>query len=194
MVFQSNTYSVLLVSASEKFNTAIRSMLPPTDFWPVTAVRNISEARRKTLETEYDVIIVNAPLPDGSGRQFAADVCADSRSALLLLVKSELYEEVYYELLPAGVVTLPKPLGTETLTQAIRMQCALRERLRAARAGQATVEEKMEERRLVNRAKWLLIEKKGMTEDEAHRHIVSQAMARRISKKAMAESVIRGFE
>ena len=98
---------------------------------------------------------------------------------------------MYYELLPAGVVTLPKPVGTETLSQAIRMQCALRERLRAARARQATVEEKMEELRLVNRAKWLLIEKQGLTEDEAHRRIVSQAMARRISKKAMAESVIR---
>ena len=33
MVFQSDTYSVLLVSASEKWNTAMTSVLPSTDFW-----------------------------------------------------------------------------------------------------------------------------------------------------------------
>ena len=36
MVFQSDTYSVLLVSASEKLNTAMAELLPPTDFFPVT--------------------------------------------------------------------------------------------------------------------------------------------------------------
>ena len=168
MVFQSSTYSVLLVSASEKHNTAMLSLLPPTDYWPVTVVRSVSEARRRTLESEFDIVIINAPLPDGSGQQFAADVCADSQSGVLLLVRSEQYEEVYYRLLPSGVVTLSKPASMEMVFQSVRVLCAIRERLRSARSRQTTVEEKMEELRLVNRAKWLLIEKRGMAEDEAH--------------------------
>ena len=67
MVFQSDTYSVLLVSASEKWNTAMTSVLPSTDFWPIRTVRSLSQARRLTLENPSDLIIVNSPLPDGSG-------------------------------------------------------------------------------------------------------------------------------
>ena len=51
----------------------------------------------------------------------------------------------------------------------------------------------MEELRLVNRAKWLLIEKQGMTEEEAHRHIQNQAMERRTSKKQIARSIIHSL-
>ena len=193
MVFQSNTYSVLLVSASAKFNTAMLSALPPTDYWPVTVAANISEARRRTLEEEYDLILINAPLPDGDGQQFALDVCANTESGLLLLIKSEIYEEVYYRLLPAGAVTLPKPRNMDRIMQTVRILCAIRERLRSAKQKQSTVEEKMEELRLVNRAKWLLISSLGMDEPQAHRTIEKQAMDRCIPKKKVAEEIISTY-
>ncbi len=190
MVFQSDTYSVLLVSASEKMNTAITSLLPSTDFWPVDTAGSVSKARRLLLEKAYDLILVNSPLPDGSGVRFCMDPGADSQAGILLMVKRELYEEIYYKLLPCGVITLAIPTSREVLSQAVRDLCVLRERARQSRGRQATVEEKMEELRLVNRAKWLLIEKRGMTEDEAHRYIQNRAMEQRISKKQAAEEII----
>ena len=191
MVFQSDTYSVLLVSASEKLNTAMASALPSTDFWPIRTVRSISQARRLTLENPFDLIIVNSPLPDGSGVQFCIDVCSNSESGVLLLVPGEDYEETYYEALPHGVMTLSRPVAREVLAQSLRLLCAVRERLRSAGKAQATVEEKMEELRLVNKAKWILMERRGMREDEAHKAILRQAMEQRISKKEVAEQIIR---
>jgi len=190
MVFQSDTYSVLLVSASEKMNTAITSLLPSTDFWPLDTAGSVSKARRLLLEKAYDLILVNSPLPDGSGVRFCMDPGADSQTGILLMVKRELYEEIYYKLLPCGVITLAIPTSREVLSQAVRDLCVLRERARQSQGRQATVEEKMEELRLVNRAKWLLIEKRGMTEDEAHRYIQNRAMEQRISKKQAAEEII----
>jgi len=191
MVFQCDTYSVLLVSASEKLNTATMALLPPTDFWPVTVVGSVSQARRCLLESAYDLILVNSPLSDGSGVQFCIDACAGSEAGVLLMVRSELFEELHYKLLPYGVVTLPRPTSREVVGQTLRVLCAVRERLRVSRGRQATVEEKMEELRLVNRAKWLLIEQKGMTEEEAHRCIQSRAMERRITKREAAEEILR---
>ena len=75
MVFQSDTYSVLLVSASEKWNTAMTSVLPSTDFWPIRTVRSLSQARRLTLENPSDLIIVNSPLPDGNGLPLSQERC-----------------------------------------------------------------------------------------------------------------------
>ena len=56
------------------------------------------------------------------------------------------------------------------------------------------MEEKIEEIRLVNRAKWLLIECLSMTEPEAHRYIEKQSMDERISKREVAEYIIKTYK
>ena len=58
----------------------------------------------------------------------------------------------------------------------------------------ATLEDKMEEIRIVNRAKWLLISELKMSENDAHRYIEKQAMDRCITRRAMAESIIRTYK
>ena len=185
---------MLLVSASEKFNTATLPLLPSTDFWPITTAKSVGEARRTMLGVSFDIILVNAPLPDDMGIDFAMEACAESDAGVLLLVRSELYEETYCRVLPAGVITLPKPTSLQTMGQTLRVLCAIRERLRGVRRHQATVEEKIEELRLVSRAKWLLIECLHMTEPEAHSHITRQAMEQRLSKKEIAENIIRTYQ
>ena len=165
-----------------------------TDYWPVTVAGSVSEARRRLLGTSWDLVIVNAPLPDDLGVDFAVEVCAESDAGVLLLIRSELYEETYYQVLPSGVITLSKPTNQQMISQNLRVLCATRERLRSMRQHQATVEEKIEEIRSINRAKWLLIECLHMTEPDAHRYITRQAMEQRTSKKEIAENIIRTYQ
>ena len=54
-------------------------------------------------------------------------------------------------------------------------------------------EEKMQEIRIVNRAKWILITELKMTETDAHRYIEKQAMDRCVSKKEIAEEIIKTY-
>ena len=194
MVFQERTYRVLIVSVSEKFNTAALDLLPPSDYWPVTTVHSVGEARRRLLDQSFDIVIINAPLPDDLGIQLAIDACSNSDAGVLLLVKNEIYNEVYAKVLPFGVVTLPKPTSQQMVSQSLRGLCATRERLRRLEQRQASVEEKIAEIRLINRAKWLLIECLSMTEQEAHRYIEKQAMDLRISKRQVAENVISTYK
>ena len=175
-------------------NTAVQGLLPPSDFWPVDTVSGIAEARRRLITASYDLVIINSPLPDDPGLGFACDLCAQSDAGVLFLVRSDLYEETYYKLLPAGAVALQKPLSLPVMGQALRMLCAMRERLRTLRRHQATVEEKIDEIRLINHAKWLLIECLHMTEPEAHRHLVREAMEQRCSKREVAENIIRTYQ
>ena len=51
----------------------------------------------------------------------------------------------------------------------------------------------MEEIRMVNRAKWLLIEQLKMTEQQAHRYIEKQAMDRCITRRAVAEQILATY-
>ena len=146
------------------------------------------------MNETFDLILVNAPLPDDLGTDFAIEACGESDAGVLLLIRGEQYDDIYYRMLPFGVVTLSKPTNLQVMAQSLRDLCAMRERLRGMRRNQATVEEKIEELRLVNRAKWLLIECLHMTEAEAHRYITRQAMEQRTGKKEIAESIIRTYQ
>ena len=48
--------------------------------------------------------------------------------------------------------------------------------------------------RIVNRAKYALIQYLGMTEEQAHKYIEQQAMNQRISKRKAAENIIKTYE
>ena len=160
----------------------------------MAAASSVAEARRRLVNASFDLILINSPLPDDAGLDFAQEACAGTDAGVLLLVRGEVYEETYYKLLPSGVIAMPKPLGRQTLSQSLRILCAIRERLRGMRRQQATVEEKIEELRLVNRAKWLLIQCLQMTEEDAHRYITRQAMEQRSTKREVAEGIIRTYQ
>ena len=194
MVFGERSYGVRVVSASGKFNSAMRELLPMTDFWPVDYAASVSEARRRLLDTEYDLVLINAPLPDDFGARLATGLCADTGAGVLLFVKAALYDEVCTKVTEYGVLTVSKPAPLQLVRQSLRVLCATRERLRRMEERQATVEEKIEEIRLVNRAKWLLIVRLGMTEAEAHRYIEKEAMDRRISRRELALELIGSAE
>lgn len=171
MVFQERTYSVLIVTASERFTDSIMPLLPMTDYWPVQTASSVAEARRWLADTEFDIVLINTPLPDDFGMHLAIDICTGSGAGVLLLVKNDHYNEIYSKVVRYGVITLSKPTNRQMVAQNLRILCATRERIRQMQAKQATVEEKIKEIRLVNRAKWLLIECLNMTEAEAHRYI-----------------------
>lgn len=194
MVFQERTYSVLIVSASDSITNSIMPLLPVTDYWPVTTARSVSEARRKIVDSEFDIVLINAPLPDDFGMRLAIDICSNSGAGVLLLVKNDHFDEIYSKVVGYGVITLSKPTNMQMVAQNLRILCATRERMRHMEAKQATVEEKIEEIRLVNRAKWLLIECLHITEPEAHRYIEKQSMDLRISKREVAKNIIKTYE
>ena len=169
-------------------------LLPPTDYYPVVYARSSAEAQRLLAENSYDIVIINTPLSDDFGLRLASHVSSNTTAGVLLLVKSDRYTETSAKMLSYGVMTLPKPTSSQMLTQTLGVLCATRERLRRMEEKQLSVEQKMEEIRLVNRAKWLLIETLGMSEAESHRYIEKQAMDLRISKAQVARNIIHTYQ
>ena len=185
---------MLIVSGSAQFVAALTELLPSGSYCPVKTVGDASGARRLLLESPADIVIINTPLPDDFGMQLAIDICSTSGAGVLLLVKNDHYNDVYAKVVGYGVIALSKPTSRQMVAQNLRILCATRERMRRMQEKQATVEEKIKEIRLVNRAKWLLIECLRMTETEAHRYIEKQAMDLRISKREAAENIIKTYK
>ncbi|MBQ5969098.1 MAG: ANTAR domain-containing protein [Clostridia bacterium] len=192
MELQERVYSVLVVSAAEKFNEALLPLLPSSGFAPVRMVTDISAAKRAFAERAFDFVIINAPLPDDMGLRFAVDVCAGNETVGLLMLREAFYAEVTERLTPYGVFTLLKPTSAGRMATALQWMATARERLRKTEKKTLTLQEKMEEIRLVNRAKWILIEHRGMDEPQAHRLIEKQAMDRCVTRRVIAQEIIDG--
>ena len=92
------------------------------------------------------------------------------------------------------MLTLSKPCSAQQLRQAAAMMSATRVKLADLEKKTATLEEKMEEVRLVNRAKWMLIERRGMDEATAHRYIEKLAMDARQTRRLVAQTLIRSLD
>jgi len=194
MDFTERCYSLLLVSSSAKFIQSLLTLLPETRYQPVVFASDVTSARRSLLENSFDIVIINTPLPDSFGTRLALDVCENSSTGILLLVKTEHYSDINARVSPYGILTLSKPTPIQMITQSLLLLCGTRERLRKMEQKTASIEEKMEEIRLVNRAKWLLIEQLKMTEKEAHRYIEKQAMDRCVTRRTIAENILSTYK
>lgn len=192
MTLKERVYSVLIVSAKSPVNTALSQLLPDVRYSPVISVPNISAARRLLSEQHFDHIIINAPLSDEVGTRFAIDA-ATAGTVVLLLVPSEHHADTLDKVGAHGVFTLAKPTSQMVLTIALEWMSSAREHLRKLEKTTLSVEAKMEEIRLVNRAKWQLISSLNMDEPQAHRYIEKQAMDRCVSKREVAEEILRTY-
>lgn len=193
MSFQERVYSVLIVSASEKINTALEEMLPPYRYDYIRKAASVNAAQRMFSEQSYDMVLVNSPLPDDTGLRFAADVCETEGTVALVLVSSGIFSDVNDKLSRQGVFVEQKPLSRSALESDLRWMISARERVRKLEKKTRTIEEKMEEIRLVNRAKWILIRDLNMDEPDAHRYIEKQAMDRCVTRREVAEGIIRTY-
>lgn len=186
--------SVLIVSAAEHARANIAGVLPSTRYSPIITRGSASEVRRLVLDSPFSLVFINTPLPDEFGTQLALDLASNRLCCVALIVASESYEQVSDQVEDSGVITLSKPCSGQTIRQAAALMVATRSKLAVMEKKTATLEEKMEEIRLVNRAKWMLIERRGMDEASAHRYIEKLAMDARQTRRLVALALIRSLE
>lgn len=190
---ESSVYSVLVVSPAGRGADFLASVFDTPTFDPVVNASSAGEARRLLSSEQYDLIAVNSPLPDETGIDFCIDA-AQGPSGVMLFVKNDIYEIVSSQCTREGIFVIPKPNTQRNVAQSVTLLCAICERLRKYEKKTRTLREKMDSIRIVNRAKWLLIERLGMTEQDAHGYIEKEAMNRRRTSREIAEEIIRMYE
>lgn len=193
MLQEKPRHRVMIVSDTDKISDYITELLPPREFYPILKVGSAGEAKRLLISEAVDIIIINTPLPDEFGTELALDL-SDSPTGILLLVKSDSYDEVCYKVESSGVLTLAKPNSRQAIYSALRLLAAMSIKLGKLEKKNRTLQEKMADIRIVNRAKWLLIENMSMSEKDAHYYIEKQAMDTRLSRREIAENIIRTYD
>ena len=186
-------YRVLVAGGNEKLCELLSEILPKNEYAFLPPAKTAGEVRRLTMDRNVDLVILNAPLKDEFGVQLAQDL-AENNMGVLLLTGSDVFEQVSYRVEQSGVITLAKPTTKQSMYIALRALTALRSKLLQMEQKAKALQQKVADIHTVNHAKWLLIQHDNMTENEAHRFIEKQAMDMRLSRREVAESIIRTYD
>ena len=192
MPTEKRCYSVLVISGKKQNTSMLSATLDPSQYRPVDFALSSGEAKRKLLRNAFDILIIDPPLPDGFGADLALDATSDTHSGILLLVRGDLFEATCRRVEDAGVLTLAKPLSKSDFRTALKLITATSARLLNEEKKTRSLQAKLEETKLVSRAKIILMEKMNISEPEAHRLIEKEAMDSRQTRKEVAEKIISG--
>lgn len=185
--------SVLIVTGSSSAASLLSGLLPGDAFSPIISCGNAGQCRRLLSSQQFDMILVDTPLTDEFGTQLALELVENRFCSVILLAKNTSFDQVTGQVEDSGVLTVLKPTTRDELYRAVKLAAATRSRLITAERQTVSLKEKMDEIRLINRAKWALISKQGMSEPDAHRYIEKQAMDTRTSRVAIAQSVLKKY-
>lgn len=79
---------ILIVSSTEKSRAFFKELMQTPSFQSASIVENGAEARRILIEADYDIIVINAPLSDETGKELALDITRMTRAGVILMVKA----------------------------------------------------------------------------------------------------------
>ena len=141
----------------------------------------------------FDVMVISTPLSDQFGLDLVAQLRKKTDSALIVLAKGEIADEVQQKLKFTGAFIIGRPFNKTALLQAVKFATVAKENMQRLEQENRQLTRQLEELKLVNRAKACLMEYLKLTEEQAHRHIQTQAMNSRKTQSQIAEDILKTY-
>lgn len=185
--------SVLVVCGQAEAAGSMQSMLSSEGFYPVHCAQSGSEARRQFLQTHWDLMIVSTPLPDEYGPDLVLDADERTGAGIVVIARPEHVPDMQCRLEQSGTLILPKPINRLLLLQTARFALSVRNSLLQLKNERDDLQKRMDERKLLEQAKWLLVDKLSLSEPEAFRLIQKKAMDLRLPQVSVAERIIKKY-
>jgi len=186
--------SALIVSCMEKDTAFLTELLSAAFIHHVTSIKSVDNAQKLILQEDFDLVIVNAPLRDESGENFSRYIASRGISQVILLVKNECFDSVSAACEGDGVFTISKPVDKTSFLYALSLAKSVQNRIKRIQNENIQLKQKIEDIRIIDRAKCMLISIMKMNEQEAHKYIEKQAMDIRSTRRIVAEGILKLYE
>jgi response regulator NasT len=181
---------VIIADDESLIRMDLREMLTNLGYLVVGEAADGRSAVNLARELRPDIVIMDVKMPDMDGIE-AAKVLTEERLAPVLLLSAYSQQELVQRARQAGVAGyLVKPFRESDLTPAIEVVLARFSEFRSLEREVQSLTDALETRKLVDRAKGILMDTQGLSENEAFRRIQKMSMNNRKSMRSVAEAVI----
>lgn len=185
---------IVLADDESLIRMDLREMLTEVGHEIVGEAANGQEAVELVRGLKPDCVIMDVKMPVMDGLE-AANIIGAEELAPVLLLTAYSQEDIVAKAKDSGVIGyLVKPIREEQLFPALEIAVSRFAEMKQLNSELADLKESLETRKLLDRAKGILMTAHGMTEQEAYRKMQQFSMAKRITLKQLAESIIDAAE
>ncbi|NYE48525.1 response regulator NasT [Spinactinospora alkalitolerans] len=168
----------------------LKEMLEEDGYAVVGEAGDGETAVRLAGELKPDLVILDIKMPVLDGISAAERIAAERIAPVVILTAFSQRELVERARDAGAMAYLVKPFNKTDLVPAIEMAVSRYAELAALEAEVSGLTDRLETRKLVERAKGLLQSRHGLSEPEAFRWIQKNSMDRRLTMRKVAETVI----
>ena len=184
---------VLIAEDEALIRLDLKEMLLEEGFDVVAEVSDGATAVRLARELRPDLCILDLKMPVMDGIQAAEQVTKERLSAVLILTAFSQRDLIDKARRAGAMAYLVKPVQKHDLLPAIQIAAGRFKDLQGLEDQVGDLTDRLESRKVVERAKGLLQEHEGMSEPAAFRWLQKTAMERRLSMKAVAAQVVERY-
>ena len=170
----------------------LKEMLEEEGYEIVAETGRGDEAVAMVKELEPDLAILDIKMPGMDGLSAAREIAGERRAAVLILTAFSQRDLVEQARDSGAMAYLVKPFERSDLLPAIEVALTRFGEIRALEAEVRSLEERLETRKWVDRAKGKLMDTQGLSENDAFDFIQKTAMRQRVQMKVVAEQIVRG--
>ena len=182
---------VLIAEDESIIRMDLREMLEEEGYDVVEATDG-DEAIRLAREAKPDLVILDIKMPGVDGLT-AARAISDERIAPTLILTAYSQRELIEQASEAGAMGyLVKPFQKKDLLPAIEIAKGRYQQLLALAEEVGDLTERLEARKMIDRAKGLLMERYQLSEGDAFRFLQKAAMERRVGMREVADRILQG--
>ena len=179
---------ILIAAGSEKTCATYTEMLGSSNY-EITSVTEAAAIRALDPD-EFSVFFISLPLADESGVKLLDELAGKAEVPICAVVRSDIPEKAHARLVKDNAYILKRPVSRSNLLLAAELLSSFYGKSADMRARISELERKNDEIKLLSRAKLVLIETRGMTENDAHRYILRTAMNSQSSIDEVCRDII----
>ncbi len=184
---------VLIAEDEALIRLDLSEMLADEGFQVIGEAGDGVQAVQLARELRPDLVIMDVKMPKKDGIDAAAEIVAEQIAPVVILTAFSQRDLIERARDAGAMAYLVKPFSQSDLLPAIELAVARHAEMVALRAEVADVTDRLEARKVIDRAKGLLMTNQKMSEPEAFRWIQRTAMDRRTSMQAIAQAVLEGL-
>jgi len=185
---------VLIADDDRKVGVGLQQILSKMGYRVAAVAEDGHRAIELCRRTLPDVAILDIEMPDLDGLQAAREIVHDPGTPVIILTAHGQPELVEAAIQEGAIQYLLKPVTGPALNAAIQLAVAKARELEEYKRRSAELEANLHERKVIERAKGILMNRRHITEEEAFRFLQRESQNRRVPMAKLAEMIINANE